>query len=209
MRRDANRGKERADSGGDQRDQECNEIGDIDLRMQISCHRRHRRHDDDEDQRQDGKKHGERDFVWCLLPFGAFHEVDNAIEKRTAGIGRDANLQPVRNNGGSGGDRREHIGARLLQDRRRFAGDGGFVDVSYPLDDIAIRRHNVVLLHPDKIALMEFGGRHLLGAAILEQTHADKVGSGLPQRRGFCLAAPFGKSLRIIGKPNSQRRAPQ
>ena len=95
-----------------------------------------------------------------------------------------------------------------FQDRRGFAGNGGFVDIGHALDHVAIRRHHVVFLDADEIALVQLRSRDPLGAAVLDHADTDQVGSGLPERGGFRLAAALGKSFRIIGKPDGQRQHP-
>ena len=55
-----------------------------------------RHHRQQEDQRQARDQNIERDFVGRLLALGAFHQRDHAIQERFAGVGRDANLDVIR-----------------------------------------------------------------------------------------------------------------
>ncbi len=201
---DADRREQRADRRRDERDEQRDEIGDIDLRLQVGRHRRDRRHDDDEDQRQNRQQHGKRDLVGRLLPLGGFDEADHPIEERVAGVGGDAEEQPVGDDRRPGGDRREHVGSRLLEHRRGFAGDGGLVDVGDALDDVAVGRDDAVLLHPDEVALAQVRRRNGLDAPAGEHAVGAQVGAGLAQRGGLRLAAAFGQRLGVVGEPDGQ-----
>ncbi len=79
------------------------------------------------------------DLVRSLLPLRAFDESDHPIEKCFAGIGGDADLDPVREHAGPAGGCRA-VAARLADHGRRFPGDGGLVHGSHAFDDLAIRR---------------------------------------------------------------------
>jgi 4-hydroxy-tetrahydrodipicolinate synthase len=65
---DADGGQERTDSGRNERDQERNQIGDVDWGLQIDCDRRHGSHHDDEDQRQNGEQYGQGHLAPTLCP---------------------------------------------------------------------------------------------------------------------------------------------
>ena len=144
-------------------------------------HRRHRRHHDDEDQRQDGEQNGQRHLVRRLLPFGAFHELDHAIEKALAGISGDANQQLIRNQRCARGHRGEHVGSRLLSYRRRLSGDRRFVHIGHTFDHLAVGRNDLALVHPDDLSLRKFGRRHLFDFAGAQDSSGHQFGLGPPQ----------------------------
>ena len=70
---------------------------------------------------------------------GALDEGDHAVEKRLAGVRRDADLDPVRQHAGAAGDRAA-VAAGFANDGRAFAGDDRFVDRGDAFDDFAVAR---------------------------------------------------------------------
>ena len=92
---DADGGEQGADGGWNQRHQQRDQVGDIDVGLQVDRNWGHRRHHDDEDQRQYGEQDGQRHLVRRFLPLGPFDEMDHAIEEAFAGIGGGADQQKI------------------------------------------------------------------------------------------------------------------
>ena len=120
---------------------------------------RHRR--EHEDDRQPGEQNVERDFVRRLLPLGAFHQLDHAIEEGRAGRRGDAHADPVGQHLRAAGDGRA-VAARLADDRSRFTGDRRFVDRSDAFDDLAVGRDQIAGFDQDNVADLERGARDQL-----------------------------------------------
>ena len=149
------RGQQRADGRRNQRDHECYQVCDVDLRVEVGRHRGHRGHHDHKDQGQDREQDGECDFVGRLLSSCTFHQMDHTVEEALAGICGHANEQPIGDDGRSGCHRREHVGAGLPQHWRRFTGDRRFIDERDPFDYLAVGGNDVGLLDPDHVPLAQ------------------------------------------------------
>ena len=74
-----------------------------------------------------------------LLPLGALDHRDHPVEERLAGVGRDADDEPVGQHARAAGDGAA-VAAALADDRRALAGDGALVDRRDALDDLAVAR---------------------------------------------------------------------
>jgi hypothetical protein len=101
---------------------------------------RERQQRDGDAQEDDGQRHqqdGQRDLVRRLLPLGAFDHGDHAVDEGLAGIDGDAHDQPVGQHARAAGHGRE-VAAGFADHRRRFAGDGAFVDRGHAFDDLAV-----------------------------------------------------------------------
>ena len=97
---------------------------------------RHRRHQ--EDDRQAGEQDRQGDLVGRSLPLGALDEGDHPVEEGLARVGRDADHDAVADERRPTGHGAPDVGARLLEDGRRLAGDRGLVDEPDPFDDVAV-----------------------------------------------------------------------
>jgi hypothetical protein len=163
---------------------------------------RQQRHGDH--QEDDGQRHqqdGQRDLVGRLLALGAFDHRDHAVEEGLARVGGDAHHDPVRQHAGAAGDRGE-VAARLADHRRRFAGDGAFVDRGHAFDHLAVGRDHVAGLDQHHVALAQrrrrqpapclggwLGGHALLQAA---------------QRGRLRLAAALGQRFGEVGEQHGE-----
>ena len=85
----------------------------------VQGERLQRDHGQQEDQGEAGDQDVERDFVGRLLPLGAFHQRDHAVEEGFAGIGGDLDFDPVGEHLGAAGDGAA-VAARFADDRARF-----------------------------------------------------------------------------------------
>ena len=109
-----------------------------------------------EDDGQADQENVERDLVGSLLPLGAFDEPDHAVEEGRARRRGDAHAYPVGQHLRAAGDGRA-VAAGFANDRRRFAGDGGFVDRGHALDHLAVGRNDVAGFDQDDVVDLEFG----------------------------------------------------
>ena len=165
---DADRRQQAADRRRDEADEEGDERDRVDGRAGVVAERPegHRRHE--EDDRQPGQQDREGDLVRRPLPLGALDERDHPVEERLARIGRDADDEPVADQRRAAGDGAPDVGAGLLEDRGRFAGDRGLVDVGDALDDVAVARDRLAFLDDDDVALAELRRAHVLERAVGE-----------------------------------------
>ena len=134
---DANRRQQAANRGGNQADQQRDQHEHGLRRSGIDCKRLQRYHGQQENDGQTGQQNIQSDFVGSLLPRGAFHQRDHAVEKRLAGVGRDFYFDEVTQNTRTAGNSRA-IAAGLANHRGRLSGDGRFVDRCHTLDDFSI-----------------------------------------------------------------------
>ena len=126
--------------------------------------KRQQRHaDQQEDDRHAGQQDVQGDFVGRLLPLGPFDHGDHAIQKRLAGIGRDAHDQPVGEHARAAGDAAA-VAAAFADDRGAFAGDGAFVDRGDAFDDFAVGRNVVAGLDEDQVAFAQVGRRVIVAS---------------------------------------------
>ena len=88
---DADGGKKRTDRGRNERHEQRDQIGDVDACLQVDRNGRHGGDRNEEDQRQYGEQGRQGHLVRRLLPLGAFHEMDHAVEEAFARIGAGAN----------------------------------------------------------------------------------------------------------------------
>ena len=116
-----------------------------------------------EDDRQAGEQDRQGDLVRRALALGALDEGDHPVEEGLARVGGDADrragrwssvVPPV--------TRAADVGARLLEDRRRLAGDRGLVDEADALDDVAVAGDRLALLDDDDVALAQLGRADVL-----------------------------------------------
>ena len=92
----------------------------------VDRERLQRHHGEQEDDRQTRQQNDQRDLIRRLLPLGALHQVDHAIEERLPWVRRDADDEVVGQHLGAAGDRRA-VAARLADHGRGFSGDRRFV----------------------------------------------------------------------------------
>ena len=163
---------------------------------------------DDREQKHDrkaGKQNTERDFVRCLLPRRAFDQRDHAIEKCFAGIGSNANLDPVGEHFRAARDRGA-IAAGLADHRRGFTGDGRLVNRSNTFDDFTVACDVAARFHVDDVAGAQQPAGDLFEAAVERVALGDGLAFGFAQRVGLCLAAAFGHGF---SKVCEQHREPE
>ena len=103
---DADGREQAADGGGNQANQQRDQHEHRLRRLGVDGKGLQRDHRQQEDDGQAGKQNRQRDLVRRLLPRRAFHQGDHAVQKGFAGIGGDADLDPVRQHFRSAGDGR-------------------------------------------------------------------------------------------------------
>ena len=148
---DADGRQQRADRGRDQRDEQRHQDHHGHRAAGIGGEARDGRHGEDEDDRQAGEQDVERDLVRRLLPLGAFHQRDHAVEEGRALRRGDAHLDPVRQHARAAGDRRA-VAAAFADDRRGFAGDRRLVHRGDAFDHLAVAGDQVAGFHQHDVA---------------------------------------------------------
>jgi hypothetical protein len=129
---DADGGKQSADGGRNETDQQCGEDRqgdrtplpgrlDAEKRKEEQSHRRQQ-----EDNGEAGQQDVEGDLVGGLLSPGPFDHGDHPVEKGLAGVGCDPHHQPVGEDLGTTGNGAP-VTAALPDHRRALAGNGGLV----------------------------------------------------------------------------------
>jgi hypothetical protein len=112
---DADGREQAADGGGNQADQQRDQHEDGLRSLGVHGEGLQRDHGQQKDDGQAGEQNAERDLVGRLLARGAFDQGDHAVEEGLAGVGGDADLDPVRENLGAAGDGRA-VAAGLADD---------------------------------------------------------------------------------------------
>ena len=203
---DADRRQQRADGGRDQRHEQRHQHHDRDRAAgigRVARDRHGREHEDDGEAREQDI---ERDLVRRLLPLGALHQLDHAVDEGRALRCGDADADPVRQHLRAAGHRRA-VAAGFADHGRGFAGDRGFVDGSDALDHLAVGGDVVAGFDQHDIADLEAGAGHQpIGLAGTVQQLGLALGAGLLQRLRLRLAAAFGDGFGEIGE---QHREPQ
>ena len=148
---DADGRKQRADGRRNKRHEQRHKHDNRDLAARVGGKARDARDREDEDDGHAGQQDIQRDFIGRFLTLGAFDKPDHPVEEGRA-LGRgDAHDNPVGDHHRATGHGRA-VAARLPDDRRGLAGDGGFVHGGNALDDLAIRRDQIARLHKDDVA---------------------------------------------------------
>ncbi len=133
----ADRRKQPADRRRNQANQQRHQHKHRLRRLGVDRKRLQRNYRQQEDNRQSGEQNDKRDLIRRLLPRRAFHQRDHAIQKRLAGVRRDADLHPVRQHLRSAGDSRP-VAAGFANHGSRLARDGGLVNGGNALDHFTI-----------------------------------------------------------------------
>ena len=124
--------------------------------------------DEQKNECERGEQNRERDFVRRFLALRAFHERDHAVEKAVALVHRDPNDDAVAQHARAAGDRAA-IAAAFANDRRGFAGDGGFIHAGDAFDDIAVGGNDVAGFADDDVAFLQISRRNFLFAAVAQR----------------------------------------
>ena len=206
-------GREQAGDGRrDQADEQRDEHGDADRRARLRHVDAELREgqqgggDDQENEGQRDEQDGQRDFVRRFLALGVLDHGDHAVDESLARIDGDAHHDPVGEDARAAGDGRE-VAARLADHRRRFAGDGAFVDRGDAFDDFAVGRDEVAGLDENHVALAQIvGGLEVPFGVVARGVQLLGPGFTLQaaQRGGLRLAAAFGERLGEVGEEDGE-----
>ena len=202
---DADGRKQAANRGGNQADQQRDQNEDGLRRSGINGERLQRDDGQQEDDGESSEQNVQRDFVRSLLPRGAFDQRDHAIEKGLAGIRGDLHFDEIAENARAAGDGRA-VAASFANHRRRFAGDGRFVDRGHALDDLSVAGDEFSGDNRYQIAGAQLGARNFFDLAIGRDALGDGFRPRVPQRFRLRLAAAFRHGFGEVGK---QDREPQ
>ena len=203
--RNADGREQPADGGGNEADQQRNEHEDGLRRLRVHREGLQRNDGEQEDDGEAGEQNAERDLVGCLLAGCAFDQGDHAIEEGLAGIGGDADLDPVGEHSCAAGNGRA-VAACFADDWGGLAGDCRLVDRGNAFDDFAVAGDVVARFDVDDVASAEQAAGDLFKAAVGGVPLRNGLALGLAQRVGLGLAAAFGHGL---GKVGEQHREPQ
>ena len=212
--RDANRGKQATDRGGDQAHEQRDQHGQTHHRSRTRLidsegRKRPQRHDHQhEHQRESNEQDRQRQLVRRLLSAGRLHHRNHAIEKRLAGVDRDLHHQPIGQHARATRDGGK-VAARLADHRSRLARDGTLVHRGDALDHRAVERNGVAGLdqhHHTRAQLVGLHGHPLGTEARLGQYLGDGIALHAAQARGLGAAAAFGQ---CFGKVGEQHGEPQ
>ena len=161
---DADGREQPADRRGNQANQQRHQHEDRLRRLGIDGKGLQRNHREQEDDGQSRKQNAQRNLIRRLLPGCAFYQRDHAIEKRFAGIRRNADLDPVGQHLRSAGDRRT-VAAGLADHRSRLAGDRRLIHRGHAFDHLAIAGDVVAGRHVDDVAGAKQAAGNLLQRA--------------------------------------------
>ena len=153
--------------------------------------------------RQCRKQNGERDLVGCFLTPCAFNETNHVIEEALAGIGRNADLDPVGQNLCASCNRTA-VSSRLPDYRSGLPRYGRFINGGHPLDDLSIRRDDLTSRNEHDLALAQFFGRGLFERSVRAQAVCRSLCARSSKGIGLGLSAALGKRLCEIGKKHRE-----
>ncbi len=191
-----------ADGGGDEAHQERHHRRrrQLDPAVDASGTRRHA--GEEEDQGQPHQQDVQGDLVGRLLPRGALHQGDHPVEERLAGVGGDADHDPVGEDRGAAGHRAA-VAAALADDRGRLAGDRALVDRGDALDDLAVAGDVLPGLHHYHVTLAQDARRRPSPRAVHQLAGPDVL-PHLPQRVRLGLAPALGHRLGEVGEQHGE-----
>ena len=168
----------------------------------INAERFQRHADEQENERQRGEQNCQRDFVRRFLTVRAFNQRNHAIEKAVAFLHRDANDNAIAQHARAAGDRAA-VAAAFANHRRRFAGDGRFIDAGDSFDDIAIRRNDVARFADDEIAFLQHRRGNLFFAPVVQPAR-HRFLARFSQTGGLRFAAAFRHRFGEIRKQDRE-----
>ena len=208
---DADGGKQSADGRRDQADQQGDQNRDgwnrsrarlRDAEHRIGLQRDHR---EQEDQRQARDQDVQRNLIRRLLALRALHQGDHAVEERLAGVGRDLDLDLIRQDARAARNRAA-VAAGFANDRRAFSGDHRFVHGRHALDHLSVSGNEVAGVANHDVADSQQGAGHFFHFSASGQPFCDDVRLGLAQSICLGLAARFRHGF---GEVREQDREPE
>ena len=154
--RDADSGKQPANGGRDQANQQGNQHRDggnaprASRGDAVNSKGLEGRHREQEDQGHARNQNVQGDFVGSFLALGAFHERDHAIQEGLAGVGGNLDFDLIGEDLGSP-RHRAAVAARLANHRGAFAGDHRLVNGGNAFDHLAVAGNDVAYLAQDHV----------------------------------------------------------
>ena len=202
---DADGRKQTADGGGNeayqQRDQHKHGL----RRVRVDGEGLQRDHRQQKDNCQARQQNAQRNLVRRLLPRGAFHQRNHAVEECLAGVRGNFHLDPVAQHLGAAGYGRA-VAASLANHRSRFARNGRLVHRRHTFDHFAVAGNVVSGSNIDDVARAQLPACNLLKAAVGHVALGHGLALGFAQRVGLRLTTAFGHGFSKVCK---QHREPQ
>ena len=207
--------KQAADGGRNQADEQRDEHGDrhgLPGARGLHAEEREGQERDRREEEDDGERREqdvERDLVRRLLALRALDHRDHAIEEGLAGIGGDADDEPVGEHARAGDDGAP-IAAALADDRRALAGDRASLTDATPSTNLAVAGDVVAGLDEDDVALAKRRPTRrrcvTLPSLRLGELLRGRVLARCAERVGLRLAATLGHRF---GEVREQDREPE
>ncbi len=216
----ADGGQQRADGGGYQADQQSHQRRDVGsqstqlgaqtevaghVHFRLPSHWPQGHRDQQENERKGGEHERQGNFIGRALTNCSFDQCDHAIEKRTAGAGRNLDDDLVRQHARAAGYARA-VATRFADHGRRLPRDRRLVDRSKSLDDFSIAGNDFTGVNDDFIAGEQGGGKRQFDRSIRLPNSGRCFASGLAERVGLRLAPRFGQRGGEIGEQHGQRQ---
>ena len=121
----------------------------------------------DEQDRQADQDYIERDFIRGFLASGAFNHGDHPVQEGVARLGGNPYYDAITDDPGSPGDGTA-VSTAFPDNRRRFAGDGGFIHRCDALNNLPVGGNNVPGLTDKQIAYFQVIGDDRAFPALVE-----------------------------------------
>jgi hypothetical protein len=137
----------------------------------------------------------------AILPFGALHQRDHAIEEGRALRCGDPHLDPIRQHARAAGDGRA-VAAGFANDWGGLPSDGRLVHRGDAFDDLTVAWDQVAGFHEDDVALLQLRCGHDLEVRRVDGSEplGRRLGACLAQRCRLRLAAAFRHRLGEVGE---------
>ena len=201
---DANCGKKAANSGGNQANQQRYQHENSLRRVRVDRDGLQCNDSQQENDGKSGQQDVQRNFIWGLLPLGAFNQSNHLVDESFAGVRCDTNFDLIGQYPRAPRDGRA-IAARFANDRSGLSGDGRLIDRCDAIDDISVTWNHFARGHNNNIAGAEFGAWNLLNDTPFIETVRHSLGFGAAQsiRLGFAasLRHRFCKVCKQHGEP--------
>ena len=123
--------------------------------------------------------------------------------KPAALLDRDADDNAIAEHARAAGDRAA-VAAAFANDRRGFAGDGGFIHAGDAFDDFAIGRNDVAGFADHEVALLQRLARERFPRVHSRKPARHRFLARLAQAGGLRLAAAFGDGFGEVGEEHGE-----
>ena len=169
----------------------------------VSGHGWEGKHYGNEDDGQRHEQDAQRDFIGRLLPAGALHHGDHAVQEGIARFRRDADDDAVADHAGA-----PRYGAAVspafTDDRGGFPGNGGFVHAGDAFNHLAVKRNDVPGLAQHFLPLAQLGnGDYFLRPLVRQQTGVH-IDAHFFQGVRLGLSTAFRQCFRKVGEQDGE-----